>query len=160
MFLMKMSPYSMSKLDCLSCKEEVLVAESNGVVFGAVSISHKDISYVHGEWKDEFEKCLKNLVSKVSGGWISKLYVFPKYRCQGIATELVKETVERLKENKFAEAYSGINAKNKFRMISEHVFEKNGFKRVGSCICFLNQGNCRGILLKKTIGSSEQKEKK
>jgi GNAT superfamily N-acetyltransferase len=149
-----MPPYSLCKLDRLSPREEVLVAESNGVIFGAVSISHKDISYVYGDWKDEFQQFLKNLLSKISGGWISKLYVFPKYRCQGIATELVKEAVERLKENKFTEAYAGINAKSKFRKISENVFKNNGFKRVGSCICFFTQGNCRGVLLKKTIGSS------
>lgn len=46
--LVQMPPYARSKLDCLSCNEDVLVAESNGVVYGAVSVSHKDISCVHG----------------------------------------------------------------------------------------------------------------
>lgn len=151
--LLSMPPYLKYRLDCLSCREDVLVAESNRIVCGAVSVSHKDISYVPGEWRDEFEQVLNNLVNSVSGGWISKLYVLPKYRCRGIATELVKEALERLKEKNVTEAYAGINVDNKFREVSEQVFEKNGFKRIGSCICFFTQGNCRGVLLKKTIGS-------
>jgi GNAT superfamily N-acetyltransferase len=157
--LLKMPPYSNSKLDFLSCRDEVLVAENDGVVYGAVSISRKDISYVDGEWRAEFEQCLHSFISKVSGYWISKLYVFPKYRYQGVATELVKEAIEHLKRKNFSEAYAGINTKNQFRPVSEHVFKKNGFKRIGSCVCFFTSGNCRGVLLKKTIGPIEQKEK-
>jgi ribosomal protein S18 acetylase RimI-like enzyme len=155
-----MPPYSKSKLDCLSGGEDVLVAESNGVVLGAVSISHKDISCVYGEWRDGFEQCLNNLASKVSGGWTSKLYVFPEYRRQGIGTKLVKEAIERLKKKEFTEAYAGIYVENECRTVSEHIFQKNGFRRVGSCICFLTEGHCRGVLLKKTIASGEQREKK
>jgi GNAT superfamily N-acetyltransferase len=100
------------------------------------------------------------MVSKVSGGWISKLYVFPEYRRQGIGTKLVEEALERLKEKEFTEAYAGIYVKNEFRKVSEHIFEKNGFKRVGFCICFLTNGHCRGVLLEKTIGTKKQSEKK
>lgn len=158
--LLNMPPYSKCGRDCLSCSEDVLVAENSGIIYGAVSISSKDISYVEGEWRDEFEKCPTDFLSMVSGGWISKLYVFQQYRNQGIATELVKNAIARLKEKDFTEAYAGINVKNPFSAVSEHVFKKNGFKRIGSCICFLNPRRCRGILLKKTIGPIEQKTKK
>ena len=157
--LLKMPPYSKCRRDCDSCSEEVLVAEKNGVIYGAVSISGKDISYIDGEWRDEFEKCPTNFLSMVSGGWVSKLYVFQDYRNHGVATELVKKAIVRLKEKNFTEAYAGINVKNPFSAVSEHVFEKNGFKRIGSCLCFYNPRRCRGLLLKKLIGPIEQKKK-
>ena len=149
--LLKMPPYSKCRRNYTPCSEEVLVAENNGVLYGAVSISSKDISYIKGEWHDEFEKSPTDFVSMVSGGWISKLYVFEEYRHRGVATELVKEAIARLKEKNFAEAYAGINVKNPLKTVSEHVFEKNGFKRIGSCLCFHNPQKCRGILLKKII---------
>ncbi|MBN1245161.1 GNAT family N-acetyltransferase [Candidatus Bathyarchaeota archaeon] len=160
--LLKMPPYSNCKFDCLLCSEDVLVAEKNGVVIGAVSISYKDISYVPGERKPEFNGCLNDRVSQVSGVWISKLYILPEYRSQGVATKVTKEAIEYIKKNSFTEAYAGVNTKNMFRKISEHVFEKNGFKKIGSCICFLTQNgqNCAGTLLKKTIKPSEKKTKK
>jgi GNAT superfamily N-acetyltransferase len=150
-FLLKMPPYSKIVLDDLLRREEVLVAENNGVVFGAVSIGHQDILYSPEGWSDEVERHLINLAEKISDGWISKLYVFPEYRCHGIATILVKEALSLLKGTKIAEAYAGINVKNEFRKFSEDAFESNGFKRVGSCICFLTQGKCRGTLLKKHL---------
>lgn len=162
--LLKMPPYAKSKpdcllSDCLLCRKDILVAESNGVVCGAVSVGHKDILCVYGEWRNGFEQHLDKLTRKVSGGWISKLYVFPEYRYQGIGTKLVEEAVERLREEEFTEAYAGIYIKNKFRKVSEYIFKKNGFKRVGYCICFLANGHCRGVLLKKIIGTSKQSEK-
>jgi hypothetical protein len=60
--LLKMPPYSKSEVDCLSCNEAVLVAESNGVVYGAVSISRKDISCVRGEWRSGFAQRLDKLI--------------------------------------------------------------------------------------------------
>ncbi len=158
--LLQMPPYSKCRRDCESCSDDVLVAENNGVIYGAVSISNKDISYIEGEWRADFEKCPTDFLGMVSGGWVSKLYVFQKYRHQGIATKLVEDAIAHLKEKNFAEAYAGINIKNPLSKVSEHVFEKNGFKRIGSCICFFNPRNCRGILLKKTIGPFEQKAKK
>jgi GNAT superfamily N-acetyltransferase len=141
-------------------REDVLVAETGGVILGAVSVGHKDISCVLGNWNDGFVKNLSSLVNNVSGAWISKLYVFPEYRCRGIGTRLVREAVEHLKGKKFSEVYAGIYVQNKFRELSEDVFRDNGFESVGSCICFLDKGHCRGILLRKTFGSGEQRLKK
>jgi GNAT superfamily N-acetyltransferase len=157
--LLKMPPYSKCRRECISCSEDVLVAENNGVIYGAISISGKDISYIEGEWRDEFEKRTPELLSMVSGGWISKLYVFEEYRHRGIATDLVKEAIMRLKEKNFTEAYAGINVKNPYSAVSEHVFENNGFKRIGSCVCFFTPRNCRGILLKKVIEPIKQKKR-
>lgn len=157
--LLRMPPYLKSKPECLPCREDVLVAENDGAVYGAVSIGRKDILCVHGEWRDRFEQRLNSLVSEVSGGWISKLYVFPEYRRRGVGTKLVEEALERLKEKGFAEAYAGIYVKNKFRKVSERIFKRNGFSRVGSCVCFLADGHCRGVLLKKAMVSGGQGEK-
>jgi GNAT superfamily N-acetyltransferase len=156
--LLKMPPYAKCGLD-FPCSEEILLAVNNGKVLGAVSVCHRDISYVYGEWKGGFEQCLNNLVQKVSSGWISKLYVFPEYRHRGIGTRLVKEAVKSLKERDFDEVYAGIYVKNRFRNVSQHVFEKNGFAKIGSCICPLSKGHCRGTLLKKTIRSSNQRKR-
>jgi len=150
--LLKMRPYAKCGLG-FPCSEEILLAVNNGKVLGAVSVCHKDISYVYGEWKGGFEQCLNNLIKKVSSGWISKLYVFPEHRHRGIGTKLVEEAVEHLKQKNFNEVYAGIYVKNKFRNVSQHVFEKNGFAKIGSCICPLSKGHCRGTLLKKTIQS-------
>ena len=157
--LLEMPPYSKSKIDCLSCRENMLVAENNGVVCGAISVSYKDILYLPGEWSDEFEQHLNSLADKASGGWLSKLYVFQKYRHQGIATKLIKESVDRLKEKKFGEVYAGIYVNNEFREVSEHIFKKIGFERIGSCICFFKIGTCRGILLKKQLDLVNRKRK-
>jgi len=157
-FILKMPPYSKIMFDDLLSREKVLVAENNEVVLGAVAVGHKDISYVPEEWSDEVEHHLNSLACKVSDGWISKLYVFPEHRCQGIATILVKEALDLLKGTTFAEAYAGVNVKNEFGKFSEHVFESNGFKKVGSCICFLNQGTCRGILLEKRLDLASRKK--
>jgi GNAT superfamily N-acetyltransferase len=153
--LLRMPPYLKSSRECPSRKEDVLVAVNGGVVYGAVSVSRKDILCVHGEWRDRFERRLNSLVSEVSGGWISKLYVFPEYRRRGVGTKLVGEALEHLREKGFAEAYAGIYVKNRFRNVSERIFKRNGFNGVGSCVCFLVDGHCRGVLLKKAIVSGE-----
>ena len=154
--LLTMPPYSKCGRNCESCSEDVLIAENNDIIYGAVSISNKDISYIDGEWRADFEKCPTDFLSMVSGGWVSKLYVFQKYRHRGVATELVKQAVANLKEKNFTEAYAGINVKNPLCAVSEHVFEKNGFKRIGSCLCFFNPRRCRGVLLKKTFAPIEK----
>ena len=154
--LSKMPPYAKRKPDHASQNEEVLVAESNGVVYGAVSVSSRNTSCVAGRWRHGFEKRLDNLTCTVSGGWISKLYVFPEYRNHGIGTKLIVSALERLGERRFSEAYVGIYVRNEFRKVSEEIFRNNGFKRVGSCICPIVDGHCRGMLLKKTIGSTKQ----
>jgi epoxyqueuosine reductase QueG/GNAT superfamily N-acetyltransferase len=136
-------------------KAEILVAEREGKVLGAVSVGLKDITYISGEWKKSYERHLNTKIENVSGGWISKLYVFPEHRHKGIGTKLVKETVKYLKEKDFTKAYAGIYIKNRFRKTSHRTFEKNGFKHFGSCICFLSEGHCQGTLLKKSIVSSK-----
>jgi len=132
-------------------KEEILVAQGDGKVLGVISAGHRDITYISGEWKEKYERHLKTDMEKISGCWISKLYVFPEHRRKGIGTKLIKETVKYLKKKGITEAYAGIYIKNEFRETSHHIFERNGFKKLGSCICLLSQGHCRGTLLKKTI---------
>ena len=155
-FLIRMPPYAKRKPDFASWDEDVLVAEKHGVVYGAVSVSSRNTSCVAGQWRKSFEKRLENLTCTVNGGWISKLYVFPEYRNHGIGTMLIEAAAKRLRERAFSEVYAGIYVKNEFRKVSEDIFRKNGFKEVGSCICPLPDGHCRGLLLKKTIGSTKQ----
>lgn len=154
--LLKMPPYSRSHVSC-PFKEIILVAENDAEVIGAVSIGHNEIFYVPREWKSTNEPYPNNL-EKIQGGWISKLYVFPQYRSKGVGTKLVGEAVKHLKKKGFKEAYAGIYIKNRFRTISQRIFEKNGFKKIGSCVCFLPKGYCRGTLLKKVIQTESEEE--
>ncbi len=154
--LLEMPPYAKHRPECLSCEEDILVAESQGVPRGAVSVSHKDILYVPGVWRNSFAQRLNDLTQKISGGWISKLYVLPEYRYQGVGTKLVDAAVKRLEEKGVTEAYAGIYVKNDFRAVSKDIFRDLGFKGIGSCICLLKEGYCRGVLLKKTIAPIEQ----
>ncbi|MGA3192900.1 MAG: GNAT family N-acetyltransferase [Candidatus Bathyarchaeia archaeon] len=154
-----MPPYSKSKPDLLSDGEDILIVERDGIMLGAVSVGSKDISFICGSWKESFTQCLDNLLQKIYSGWISKLYVFPEHRYQGVGTKLVEEAVKRLGEKNFTEAYAGIYIKNKFMKVSRHVFENNGFEKTGSCVCFLASGYCRGTLLRKTIACGKKREK-
>ena len=154
--LLKMPPYAKRKPDCLSCNEDVLVAENNGVVRGAVSVSHKDILYVPGVWRSAFGQRLEELTRTLSGGWISKLYVLPEYRYQGVGTKLVEAAMRHSREKGFDEVYAGIYVKNEFREVSTDIFRKLGFGRVGSCICSLSDGFCRGVLLKRSLSLVRQ----
>jgi len=156
--LLKIPQYSKCEV-IFPFKEEILVAERDGKVLGAVSVGLKDITYISGEWKKSYERYLNTEIDKVSGYWISKLYVFPEHRYQGVGTKLVGEAVKRLGERNFTEAYAGIYIKNEFRNVSRHVFENNGFEKIGSCVCFLASGHCRGTLLRKTIACGKQREK-
>jgi GNAT superfamily N-acetyltransferase len=123
--LLEMPPYSKCKCDLPCHGEDVLVAESEGIILGATSVGSKDISFVYGEWKGDFEQCLANLSKEVSKAWISKLYVFPEYRNQGIGTKLVEEALKRIEERNLTEVYAGIHIKNEFKDISAYIFEKN-----------------------------------
>ncbi len=154
--LLEMPPYAKHRPECLSCEEDILVAENKGVPRGAVSVSHKDILYVPGVWRNAFAQRLNDLTQTISGGWISKLYVLPECRYHGVGTKLVDAAVKRLSERGFTEAYVGIYVKNDFRVVSKDIFRDRGFKGVGSCICFLKDGYCRGVLLKKPIASFAQ----
>jgi len=156
--LSKMPPYFKSN-PTFPFKEEILVAERDEKVLGAVSISQREIGYVTREMHDsrgqltEASACASLL--KVTGSWISKLFVFPEYRSQGIGTRLVGAALEYLKAKGCKEAYAGIYVKNEFRQVSQGIFRDNGFKEAGSCVCFLSKGYCYGILLKRPIESTE-----
>jgi len=143
-------PYSTSK-DALLLGAEILVAEKNGKVSGAISISSKSIKYVTQEWAAKDVLPLPSIMQEISGPWISRLYVFPEHRHQGIGTELVKESVEYLRNKGLTGIYVGIYINNAFKAISHKIFKTNGFKQIGSCVCLLPKGFCQGILLKKTI---------
>jgi epoxyqueuosine reductase QueG/GNAT superfamily N-acetyltransferase len=152
--LLEMPSYSRSGV-ALPFEEYILVAERDGKVIGAVSIGQKEVSYICRERKDSSIDPSNTEMQKVSGPWISKLYVFPEYRFQGVGTKLIEESIKYLSEKKFDEAYAGIYIKNKFREVSIQVFKTNGFQEIGSCICSLSKGYCRGTLLKKSIVSSK-----
>lgn len=61
----------------------------------------------------------------------SNLYVLPDYRCQGIATKLMKYAEELAKEEEICIITSDYDIDNKQ---SEGVHKKNGFKVVGKTI--------------------------
>ena len=131
-------------------EEDILVAESNDGILGAISIGQWDIMCVPGEWKNNHEN-LNGIAERKKGPWVSKLYVFPDYRLRGIGTRLVEAAVEREKGKGSKEIFSGIYIRNRSRPISPHIFEKSGFKEIGSCICPMPKGYCRGTLLKKNL---------
>ncbi len=154
--ILKMPSYAKSEADCLRGKDDVLIAEKNGVVCGAISVGQKDILCVNGPWRRNFGQHLDDVTCRVSGGWISKLYVFPEFRYHGIGSLLIQKAAEWLEQHGLADAYAGVYIKNEFRKVSKDIFRKNGFERVGCCICPLAKGFCRGVLLRKTINSSEK----
>jgi ribosomal protein S18 acetylase RimI-like enzyme len=149
--LLEMSPYSKYKRNQLGSEEEILVAQSGRKILGAISISNKNISFIYGDWKDEYNQCLGSLLKEVSGSWISKLYVFPEYRHQGIGTKLVRKALKSLELKDATEVYAGIYVENEFREISIRIFDNNGFVKIGSCLCPLANGYCRGTLIRKTF---------
>lgn len=152
--LSKISSYFKGKI-AFPLKEEILVAEGDGKVLGAVSLSQREIGYVTREMQGSRGQLSESSLRKVNGFWISKLFVFPEYRFQGIGTRLVGAAVENLKEKGITEAYAGIYIKSASREVSQRIFRHNGFKEAGSCICFLSQGYCEGTLLKRQIESAE-----
>jgi epoxyqueuosine reductase QueG/GNAT superfamily N-acetyltransferase len=155
-FLLEMPSYFRSGV-AFPFKEYILIAERDGKVLGAVSVGQRDVSYVPGERKDSSIDPSNTEMQRVSGPWISKLYVFPEYRFQGVGTKLVEESIKYLSKKGFDGAYAGIYIKNKFREVAMQVFKANGFQEIGSCICFLSKGYCQGILLKKMTTSAEVK---
>lgn len=152
--LLEMTPYYNGKI-IYPFEEDIFVAENDGRVLGAISIGHRDVAFVPRDRKEDHGQQSNVKMEEVSGCWISKLYVFPEHRGKGIGTRLVKETVEYLRERGFTEAYAAINAKNRFREVSKHIFEENDFEILGSCFCISSKGNCQGTLLRKTLEPSE-----
>jgi len=158
--LAEMRPYS-AYCSSLPLEEEILVAEADGKVVGAVSVGHKEITYLGKEPQSCSRQPTPSEVQKVSGPWISKLFVLPEYRYHGIGTKLVREAVKHLEKKGITEVYAGVYIKNVCREVSLELFKYNGFQEAGSCICFLSEGHCEGTLLKKsiislkTVGSSQ-----
>lgn len=149
----EMSSYSEGNLT-YPFAEDILVAERDGKAVGAVTATCKNIQYAAKEWKDSGKDPQKSELRKISGPWISRLFVFPEYRFQGIGTRLVEKATEHLKEKGYHEIYAGIHTKNPFKSVSLEIFQLNGFKVIGSCICFLSSGYCQGTLLEKKVKSS------
>ena len=151
--LLEMPPYSRGSV-ILPFKEDILVAEANGKLIGAISIGHKDITYATGKITSS-TSCFSDdrivEMRRISGPWISKLFVLPEYRFQGTGKKLVQETVKFLRDKGFSEAYVGIHIKNPFREISCQVFRDVGFREIGSCICPLPNGYCHGALLERIV---------
>jgi len=137
-------------------KDDILVAEMNGVVRGAISVGFKEILCLSGRWRNGFEQQLDTVTTHLSGGWISKLYVFPEYRYQGLGTLLVKKAMEHLEKKGIVDTYAGVYVKNEFRKLSKDIFRKNGFKKYGYCICPLADGFCRGELLRNIASTKKE----
>jgi len=149
-YLREMPPYFRGHVS-FPFKEDILVAERNGKVLGAVSVGHKDITYVSRQLKDISECPQDTEIQKTSGAWISKFYVFPEHRQKGIAKRLLEESIKNLSQKTFDKAYVGVYAKNRFRRVSKRLFKKYGFQEMGSCICLLPKGYCKGRLLMKPL---------
>jgi len=150
----EMHPYS-GHCSSLPLQEKILVAEAAGKVLGAVSVGHKEIAYFSKESRSSSKQPTLSEVQKVSGPWISKLFVLPEYRYHGIGTKLVREAVKHLEKRGFTEVYAGVYIKNAYKEVSLELFTDDGFQDIGSCICFLSEGHCQGTLLKKSIVSSK-----
>jgi epoxyqueuosine reductase QueG/GNAT superfamily N-acetyltransferase len=150
--LSRMPSYSKSDL-AFPFKEEILIAERDGRILGAVSIGQREIGYVTREMQNCCAQLSEASLQKVRGSWVSKLFVFPEYRFQGIGTRLVGAAVEYLKEKGCTQVYAGIYSKNTFLKVSQQLFKDNGFEKIGSCVCQLSQGYCDGTLLKRTLES-------
>ena len=99
-----------------------------------------------------------SFLTEVSGLWISKLFVLSEYRNLGIGKRLVEEALKYIEKKNGTEAYAGINIKNEFSYVSTRIFDKNGFGKVGSCICPLANGYCRGALFRKTFVFNKQRQ--
>lgn len=154
-YLSEVPPYSRCKHDYPVHGEDIFIAEREGKILGAISVSNKNILVVYGDWKDDFEPCLSSLQKEFSGPWISKLYVFPEYRRHRIGTKLVEKACKSLEQKCATEVYAGIYIKNESREISTRILEDHGFKKIGSCICPLENGYCRGSLFRKNLVSSK-----
>lgn len=152
--LCEMRSYS-EHCNSLPLEEEILVAEAAGEVLGAVSVGRKEIAYFSKESRSSSKQPTLSEVQKFSGPWISKLFVLPEYRYHGIGTKLVREAVKHLERRGFTEVYAGVYIKNAHREVSLELFKDNGFQDVGSCVCFLSEGHCRGTLLNKSIVPSK-----
>jgi len=152
--LQEMPPYSKAAV-AFPFEDEILIAESNGKVIGAVTISHREISFIPGKWKNSNAQFINDLIQKVVGTWIYRLYIFPEYRHKGVGTTLLKESVSCQKERGASTIYAGIQAENFFRKHTYRMFKKIGFAKIGSCICFIPEGYCRGTLLKKQLTRSK-----
>ena len=96
--ILEMPPYCRSKCKFPCYNENVFVAEREGKILGATSVSSKNISFVLGDWKDDFEQRLSSLQIEVSGAWISKLFVLSEYRNLGIGTRLVEEALKYIEK--------------------------------------------------------------
>jgi len=153
--LLMMPPYAKYDFETLA-EEQVLVAEAKGGIVGAISIGQKDMFYSSSETEEMGPAHSTEIwLPEIRGPWISKLFVLPEHRNQGVGTRLVDAAVQLLREKGHAQAYAGVNVENLHKEFSERTFLSNGFSRIGFCNCALTEHRCRGVLLKKTLMQPE-----
>ena len=110
--------------------EEILVAEENGTILGAVSAKHKKIRYIPKASKLQFWS-LRNIETNA---WIYRLFVREDQRSKGLGKELVMNMATYLCAKGIKTLYAGIEH-GPFKEISRRVFLAAGFTDLGYCIC-------------------------
>lgn len=121
--------------------EEIIVAEENGRILGAVTAGHKKVRYISKTSKIQFWK-LKNVETNT---WIFRLFVRKDQRSRGIGKQLVKKMIGHLRKRGIKNMYTGIEP-GTFKEISRKVFLASGFTDLGSCVCLRRL--CIGTLMK------------
>lgn len=97
--------------------EEIIVAEENGKILGAVTAGHKKVRYIlktNGIW-------FWNVKKIETDAWIRALYVREDERSRDIGKQLVKSMAAHLLEKGVKTMYAGI-ALNAFKEIQGRPF--------------------------------------
>lgn len=139
--LRKLSFYQ--NLTTLPKNEEILVAEENGVILGAVSTEHRKIRYVPSASKFPFR------IKKVeTDAWVFRLFVREDRRSRGLGKKLLGNMVTHLRKKKIKTLYAGV-AGGPFQEIAKKAFLAAGFTELGHCICVSVRAHrvCLGNLL-------------
>ena len=127
-------------LDNIPEDEEIIVAEENGRILGAVTGGSKKFHYVSGRNRLRFW----GLKKVETNAWIHGLFVREDQRSRGIGKQLVKNMVAYLRKRGIKTLYAGI-APGPFKEVSKKVFLASGFVDIGSCVCL--RRFCIGTLM-------------
>lgn len=131
-------------LDSIPKDEEIIVAEENGRILGAVTIGYKRFHFIPGKSKIRFWTLKKT----ETNAWVFRLFVREDQRSKSIGKQLVKRVVSHLERKGKKTLYAGI-ARGPFNNVSRRVFLSSGFSDVGSCVCL--RRSCVGTLMKSQL---------
>ena len=121
--------------------EEIILAEENGEIIGAVSAGKKIVRYIPKTSKLKFWQ-LKKVKTEA---WIFRLFVRKNQRSKGVGRQLVKNMVAYLRKKGVRTIYAGI-APSPYKKASKKVFTAAGFIEAGYCVCLKRV--CIGTLMK------------